>query len=230
MPGEADGGVEPEIGCTIGIAVVSLVGVTLLYGLFMFLLVWSEEPQKAGSFGDMFGAVNALFSGLALAFVAVAVWLQSRQLAAQKEELSATRKELREAKLAQQGIKELQQQQLRALQVAGDPRLVARLTTELDIRLSVAGGLPFIPIDATIADGQEFVFGATTGEGLTTTVIRTASMLKLDRNVVSELPSEAYPIEVRFQNQNGHLRAASIPRLDLEKPVRLTTGDPSSFD
>lgn len=43
----------------------------------------------------MFGAVNALFSGLALAGVVVAIFMQSRELKLQRDELEQTRAELR---------------------------------------------------------------------------------------------------------------------------------------
>lgn len=47
--------------------------------------------DKRGTFGDMFGAVNALFSGLALAGVIYAILLQHRELGIQIEELELTR-------------------------------------------------------------------------------------------------------------------------------------------
>ncbi|PKN35628.1 MAG: hypothetical protein CVU61_02060 [Deltaproteobacteria bacterium HGW-Deltaproteobacteria-19] len=50
-------------------------------------------PQR-GTFGDMFGAVNALFSGLAFAGVIYAIFLQRKELILQREELQLTRKEL----------------------------------------------------------------------------------------------------------------------------------------
>lgn len=43
-----------------------------------------------GQFGDMFGAVNALFSGFAFAGVIIAVILQRNELALQRRELSAS--------------------------------------------------------------------------------------------------------------------------------------------
>ncbi|QQQ01888.1 hypothetical protein [Lysobacter enzymogenes] len=46
----------------------------------------SNESLR-GAFGDKFGAVNALFSGLAFAGVIFAVLLQRRELAMQREEL-----------------------------------------------------------------------------------------------------------------------------------------------
>lgn len=50
---------------------------------------------NAGTFGDQFGAVNALFSGLAFAGLIVTLVLQREELEAQREELKQTREELR---------------------------------------------------------------------------------------------------------------------------------------
>ena len=43
--------------------------------------------QERGQFGDLFGAVNALFSGLALAGVVYAILLQQEELSLQREEM-----------------------------------------------------------------------------------------------------------------------------------------------
>ena len=50
--------------------------------------LWHSCWEGAGQFGDSFGAINALFSGLALGGVIVAIWLQSRELELQREEMS----------------------------------------------------------------------------------------------------------------------------------------------
>lgn len=52
------------------------------------------EQEHRGTFGDMFGAVNALFTGLAFATLIYTTWLQRDELELQREELSATREEL----------------------------------------------------------------------------------------------------------------------------------------
>ena len=49
---------------------------------------------ERGQFGDMFGAVNALFSGLAMAGVIYAVYLQRTELVLQRHELKAQREEM----------------------------------------------------------------------------------------------------------------------------------------
>jgi len=53
------------------------------------------KPTGAGDFGDQFGAVNALFSGLAFVGVIAALIYQKSELALQRQELEQTRNELR---------------------------------------------------------------------------------------------------------------------------------------
>lgn len=65
---------------------------------FIILKYFNAEGIKsfgnAGSFGDMFGAVNALFSGLAFAGLIYALYMQRKELRLQREELALQRKEL----------------------------------------------------------------------------------------------------------------------------------------
>lgn len=69
--------------------------IILLWAVSGVLIHFFVNPEKHGIFGDMFGAVNALFSGLALAGVVVAIVLQGKELQLQREELKLTREELR---------------------------------------------------------------------------------------------------------------------------------------
>ena len=50
-----------------------------------------NDVENRGTFGDMFGAANALFSGLAFAGVIIAIMLQRKELSLQREELELTR-------------------------------------------------------------------------------------------------------------------------------------------
>ena len=78
---------------------------TLLYAglavLFIWLLSWVlidlciSESNDRGTFGDKFGAVNALFSGLAFAGLIVTLLYQKEELKLQREELAQTREELK---------------------------------------------------------------------------------------------------------------------------------------
>lgn len=80
--------------------------------LLTVILIWSvswvlgilliSSWEDRGNFGDMFGAVNALFSGAALAGVVYAILLQRRDLELQRLELKLTRDELHRAAAAQE--------------------------------------------------------------------------------------------------------------------------------
>lgn len=53
-----------------------------------------DNPER-GTIGDMFGAVNSLFSGLAFAGLIYTIFLQKNELGLQRKELEYTRDELR---------------------------------------------------------------------------------------------------------------------------------------
>ena len=59
-------------------------------------------PADAAAFGDMFGAVNTLFAGLAFAGVIYAIILQQQELKLQREELADTRAEIARSATAQE--------------------------------------------------------------------------------------------------------------------------------
>ncbi len=68
--------------------------------LFTIAIIWFisgwflYSRQDRGTFGDMFGAVNALFSGLAFATLIYTIFLQKSELQLQRQELVLTRTEL----------------------------------------------------------------------------------------------------------------------------------------
>jgi hypothetical protein len=71
-----------------------LVGL-LVCGLWFYTKITLQvlDPSDRGTFADMFGSVNALFSGLAFAGVIYAILLQREELGLQREELIKTRAE-----------------------------------------------------------------------------------------------------------------------------------------
>ena len=72
-----------------------------------------DNPDK-GQLGDMFGSINALFSGLAFSGVIYAILLQREELELQRKELELTRKELsRTADAAQNQVKHFKSQKKR---------------------------------------------------------------------------------------------------------------------
>jgi hypothetical protein len=81
------------------------VGVLVLWIATPFAVkyLYSEMPER-GQFGDLFGTINALFSGLAFVGIIAAILLQRQELQLQREELTATRVELRRTAEAQEGL------------------------------------------------------------------------------------------------------------------------------
>ena len=73
-----------------------LIGVIVLWvANTIFAIYYFPKPEQIGQFGDMFGAVNALFAGLAFAGVIFAIILQKKELELQRQELKETRDEIR---------------------------------------------------------------------------------------------------------------------------------------
>ena len=87
-----------------------------------------DTPEHRGLFGDSFGALTALFSGLAFAGMIYAITLQSRELSLQREELKLTREELVATRAEQakstEAQKSLVEQQIRSAKINGIASIV----------------------------------------------------------------------------------------------------------
>ncbi|WP_310620879.1 putative phage abortive infection protein [Flexibacterium corallicola] len=83
-----------------GIKRIYIVGAIALVVLFWignwWLGFWYLEADERGTFGDTFGAVNALFSGLALAGLCYAILLQQHELRITKKDARRTKQMLDE--------------------------------------------------------------------------------------------------------------------------------------
>lgn len=73
---------------------IMLGGVVLLFLLNFSMVFFIPNKETRGTFGDQFGAVNALFSGLAFAGLIYTIILQRRDLELQRNDLKLQRKEL----------------------------------------------------------------------------------------------------------------------------------------
>lgn len=73
---------------------VMLGGVVGLFLLNFSMVFFVSNENTRGTFGDQFGAVNALFSGLAFAGLIYTIILQRRDLELQRNDLKLQRKEL----------------------------------------------------------------------------------------------------------------------------------------
>jgi hypothetical protein len=76
--------------------------VAFVWGLSYVLIYCFVDKTDRGTFGDTFGAINSLFSGLAFAGIIYTILLQRRELELQRKELIETRKELERSATAQE--------------------------------------------------------------------------------------------------------------------------------
>ena len=81
-------------------AVLVIIAIQVAIG-FAIYSSFPDWPSR-GQFGDVFGTVNALFSGLAFAGLIYAILLQREDLVLQRKELELTRTELRRSATAQE--------------------------------------------------------------------------------------------------------------------------------
>ncbi|MBF0376015.1 MAG: putative phage abortive infection protein [Desulfamplus sp.] len=78
----------------------------LIFFVWLISGITLNGVDERGTFGDMFGAINALFSGFAFAGVIFAILLQRQELELQRKELELTRNELEGQKLQLQAQNE----------------------------------------------------------------------------------------------------------------------------
>lgn len=82
--------------------VFAVVGIFVLQIVYAVIVFNSFAPMdERGQFGDLFGGLNALFTGLAFAGLIYTILLQRRELELQRGELRLTREELRASAEAQ---------------------------------------------------------------------------------------------------------------------------------
>lgn len=78
-----------------GLIITGVITVLIIIGIWYltYLLLKDLEPSDRGTLGDMFGTINALFSGLAFAGIIFTILLQRKELRYQRDELKETREE-----------------------------------------------------------------------------------------------------------------------------------------
>lgn len=80
-----------RIGWVIGLFLLPL-AICMTFGFVLFDLI--SKPEDRGTFGDMFGAVNTLFSGLAFAGIIYTIYQQGTELKLQRIEVAKTNEQL----------------------------------------------------------------------------------------------------------------------------------------
>ncbi len=107
---------------------ILIVGAWIGFGWILPRLLF--DPEDAAAFGDAFGMVNALFSGLAFLGVIVAIWLQNRELQHQLREFSEQTQlqglQLEQDRIAAENQRKITEQQIELLKEERDQRRIER--------------------------------------------------------------------------------------------------------
>lgn len=92
-----------EKNAQIGLLAKMIILIIVIWILSAVLILFGlDDWSDRGAFGDLFGAVNALFSGLAFAGLIYAIVLQKKDLELQRIEIAQNRTELKKSARAQQ--------------------------------------------------------------------------------------------------------------------------------
>lgn len=118
----------------LGYLALSIVTLWAAAWVLLVLLVpgWAER----GQFGDMFGSVNSLFSGLAFGGVIYTIFLQRQELALQRRELELTRTQLARAADAQEKSEKALTLQVETLQRTAQLNALSSLIEHYSIKIA----------------------------------------------------------------------------------------------
>lgn len=105
---------------------------------------WSDR----GTFGDLFGAVNALFSGLAFAGLIYTIVLQKQDLELQRNEITLNRAELKKTAKAQQNSEKALIEQVEQMKKASKLNALKTLIDYYNIQIDNSNNTPEVILKA----------------------------------------------------------------------------------
>ena len=124
-----------------------IVGAVVLWAATVPVMkLFAPDSSTRAEMGDAFGAINALFSGLALAGMVYAILLQRVELRLQREELKLQRQELAETRGELKRQADAAEQQRRALLMAA---AVSATTGIVESGRIIPGGINMYGNDCT---------------------------------------------------------------------------------
>tara|TARA_R100000935_G_C2757476_1_gene132225 strand:- start:127 stop:633 length:507 start_codon:yes stop_codon:yes gene_type:complete len=89
------------------LGILIIIGIWLISILIINFFFENTFNENAAWFGDSFGAINSLFSGLAFAGIIYTILLQRQELQLQRQELKNTREELKRSADSQEKTEKL---------------------------------------------------------------------------------------------------------------------------
>jgi hypothetical protein len=118
---------------------------SLLLGVALYFTL--PDWQTRGQFGDMFGFLNSMFSGLAFIGLIYTIVLQRQELALQREELTLTRTELRRSAEAQEKSEQALNNQAESTAMAAKISAINYLLDHYNSEIKEFHGMVYIGSD-----------------------------------------------------------------------------------
>ncbi len=133
----------------VGLLTKLIVLVLIIWILSTVLIITGIDnwPDR-GTFGDLFGAVNALFSGLAFAGLIYTIVLQKEDLALQRNEIALNRKELKKTAKAQVNSEKALIEQVDQMKVASKLNALKTLIDYYNLQIANSNNSPEIILKA----------------------------------------------------------------------------------
>ena len=142
--------------------ILSILVVILVFSAYFFVVRHLlPEWVERGQFGDMFGGLNALFSGLAFLGVIYAIFLQREELGLQRTELELTREELKRTAQAQEKSEKALSKQAASLKITaklnGLSAILQHYNTLIELTNSAKFGVDSAQFNARKHDADEII-------------------------------------------------------------------------
>ncbi len=136
---------------SIAVIVIILIQFGTAVATIFFLPDWTSR----GQFGDLFGSVNGLFSGLAFAGLIYTIMLQREELGLQRNELELTRTELSRTAAAQELSEKSLKAQVEIVRDSGRMAAAEALLRHYRAELSRHEGVPYSAEDPRSTEVME---------------------------------------------------------------------------
>ena len=142
--------------------ILTIIASILVFSVYFFVVRnLLPEWAESGQFGDMFGGLNALFSGLAFLGVVYAIFLQREELGLQRKELELTREELKRTAKAQEKSERALSKQAASLKITaklnGLSSILQHYNTLIELTNSAKYGINTVEFNARKRDADEIL-------------------------------------------------------------------------
>jgi hypothetical protein len=98
------------------VLIIVIVWCLFQFGVFMYY----KDLEESAIFGDSFGAINSLFTGLAFGGLIYTIYLQRKDLEIQREDLKETKTELKRSADAQEKSEKALTEQIKLMNVTAE--------------------------------------------------------------------------------------------------------------